>query len=162
MQIQEARCRKTCWEKLPEGSLELRNWEMWRNCWGRWSWKCFLLQHRYHCSVTLYVCDVYTSRQKWGENDIKGRNKIISVGKITGSLWTLQWSLCGSAINNFRSREKNTLLLLFIWWSWLIKIQVSFKNSRLPLIILVSVALCSLVTLHSVCSQFCWLKRFKK
>lgn len=162
MQIQEASCRKTCWEKLPKGSFELGNEEMWRNCWERWSWQRFLLQCRYHCSFTLYICDVYTAIQKWEENDTKGRNKIISVGKIMGSLWTLQWSLCGSAINNFRNRDKNTLLPLFIWWPWLIKIQVSFKNSRLPLIILVNVALYSSVTLHSVCSQFCWLKRFKK
>jgi len=75
---------------------------------------CFLLWCRYHCSDTLYICDVCIRRQKSVEKDIKGRNKITLVGKITEVLSTPQRSLCGSVINNFRSRDKHFTVPVYL------------------------------------------------
>lgn len=83
---------------------------MWRNYWGTWSWKCGV----FYCGVgttgsdILYVCDVYTPRQKPVENSI-----ITSVEKNIGALSTPQWSLCGSVINNFRSRDKQSTVSVY-------------------------------------------------
>lgn len=73
-----------------------------------------LLCCRYHCSETLYVYDVYIPSQKLVENDIKGKNKTASIGNIAGALSTPQWSLCGSVIYNFRSRDKHSAVPVYL------------------------------------------------
>lgn len=53
-------------------------------------------------------------KKKPAENDIKGRNKITSVGRITGPLSTPQCSLCGLLINNFKSRDKHSFVPVYL------------------------------------------------